>query len=172
MGFTVNNIIFLDIDGVLNSERSMYATNTFVLPYTLKGRVAELHDFGLDPIAVGMLKKMCKECDCKIVISSSWGDVLQLHDFIHIFNQYNFDTSSILIGKISHDSSNRGVNIKNWLNNHATLDDKFVIVDDSTDIVGMKNAILVDPNVGLSITNVQSIYTTFNVLYKPAFSLI
>ena len=143
----MRNIIFLDIDGVLNSERSLFATGKFIIPYTIKNMVYDICDFGLDHIAVGMLKKICDECQCKIVISSSWGDCLSVDHFIHIFKQYDFDVSTILLGKISHDSSNRAANIKNWIHNHCKIDDVCVVIDDSLDLATMKNSVIINPDI-------------------------
>ena len=52
-------VIFLDIDGVLNSIESMLV----------------LRDSNIDclcPIRIGMVKRLCEEAGAKIVVSSSW----------------------------------------------------------------------------------------------------
>ena len=61
-------VIFLDIDGVLNSHRTAAAYRQVLMRR-------------LDPVAVAMLYRMVKFGEAKIVISSTWrkdGDWLTL----------------------------------------------------------------------------------------------
>lgn len=62
---TKTNIIFLDFDGVLNSERSVVAYRS------------DLHNIGwqpegLDEIAVRLVRTLAEEANASVVISSSW----------------------------------------------------------------------------------------------------
>lgn len=60
-------IIFLDIDGVLRSLASI----------TVLGG----NNKGFDLTAVALIKKLCEEAPCKIILSSSWrtGDLRKTH---------------------------------------------------------------------------------------------
>ena len=60
------NLLFLDIDGVLNSARSMTAMGKRSSPQD------DVRETNFDPIAVGLLRKLCEECDLRIFIHSSW----------------------------------------------------------------------------------------------------
>lgn len=61
------NLIFLDFDGVLNSERSVIAYNC-VGDHKRKAYEGE----GLDEIAVRLVRRLSEEAPAEIVISSSW----------------------------------------------------------------------------------------------------
>lgn len=59
-------ILFLDIDGVLNSERSSFAFNGY--PHDFSA-----HDMALfDHVAVALVRKLCAVTGCVIVLSSTW----------------------------------------------------------------------------------------------------
>ena len=67
-GIMKNNIIFLDVDGVLNSH-------LYVEQYKDKrGEWLNLsqREQNLDPKAVKMLDQLCKDTNSKIVLSSTW----------------------------------------------------------------------------------------------------
>ncbi len=76
-------IIFLDIDGVLNSNRSFIALKDC--------DVSEL-----DPIAVGMLQELVKRTNAEIVISSTWRLGKDLNYFRSIFAQYDWKDFPII----------------------------------------------------------------------------
>ncbi len=69
-------IIFLDVDGVLNSRRNVLAFGGFpwpnepaVLPDGTPNSNAELY---LDQIAIGMIRAICEKTGAKIVLHSTW----------------------------------------------------------------------------------------------------
>lgn len=131
-------IIFLDIDGVLNSHRSMYAwCNT-----------------NLDPVAIDLLEALIKETGAIVVISSTWrgqgcdkwrqeiiDDIPMLHEHLHD----DWYTPWISVCK-------RGVEIQEWLDVHDEV--IYVIIDDDDDESHppnqMTNFIKVIPEYGLS----------------------
>jgi hypothetical protein len=63
------NLIFLDIDGVVNSEEFIVWTRT-----TDEGKefIKNGGHYWVDPKVVKMIMDVCVECDAKIVLSSSW----------------------------------------------------------------------------------------------------
>lgn len=62
-------LIFLDVDGVLNSHRNILAFGGWPWPNIEEGSNAEKN---LDPIAIGMLRAICEKTEAKIVLSSTW----------------------------------------------------------------------------------------------------
>ena len=96
-----NRYLFLDIDGVLNSERTVFAYDKIIHAGMAK------HDILLgkptltyfDPIAVMLLKKAQEKIGFKIVISSTWRYTLNKSDFDVIFSEYGWDTTDIIVGK-------------------------------------------------------------------------
>lgn len=67
-------VLFLDIDGVINSERSCAAFDGY--PHDFSPR-----DMGrFDPVALALVRKLCDTTDCSIVVSSTWRTTFTLHE--------------------------------------------------------------------------------------------
>lgn len=148
-------IIFLDIDGVLNSARSCIATGD--IP---RGLGKEQLDF-FDPIAISLIKKICSQ-GVQCVLSSTWR-----------LNHHFKDVGSFLGlpiigatpsgGKIRTDSgfelelaSSRGVEIDKWLNENKHLNiEKYIVIDDDSDMLDHQKKHLVQTihDDGLSFKN-------------------
>ena len=135
-----NRIVFLDIDGVLNSERTLYAYENFCNAGSVKqeivknGEKTEI-DPRFDPIAVKLLQNAQEKLGFKIVISSAWRYSFNVQDFHILFNKYNWDTSDIIIGKTGYEAGVRGNQIKCWIDNHTDGNCQYAIIDDSTDML-------------------------------------
>lgn len=113
------NIIFLDIDGVLES---------------IEWRVEKFNEVGhvvrgkdrLDPICLNNLKTIVNTTNAKIVLTSSW-KLLELDMILitQIFNDYNLKIYDVT----NHYPDYRGKEIRDWLSNHKNVDN-FIIIDD------------------------------------------
>lgn len=116
-------IIFLDIDGVMNSE-SYYKT--------VNSKQKNWSRF--NPISVNIITKLVQEFDARIVISSLWrfamkkelSKELKLSDLVNYLHK---DWSTPII-----QPSHRGKEIKLWLDSHPDITD-FLIFDDDEDIL-------------------------------------
>lgn len=112
-------ILFLDIDGVLNSE--VYYKTSFK---------SENSSSRFDPKSVELIKKLIEEFSLQIVISSTWryGATDRLmHEL----------KNSQLIGYLYHEwftpvihPAHRGTEIKLWLELHPEVSDYIIIDDD------------------------------------------
>ncbi len=103
-------VIFLDIDGVLNN-------------YDTLGPLG----LGWEPSLVKILKRIVKETEAKIVLSSAWR-ILK--------NNCRIITDDMKIGfidKTPQDFKTRGSEIQGWLDNNPRVD-RFVILDDASDM--------------------------------------
>lgn len=68
-------IIFLDVDGVLNSYRNVAAFDHYPHPGepdVLHGQPNIMAESNLDRIAIGMIRAICKKTGAKIVLHSTW----------------------------------------------------------------------------------------------------
>ena len=65
------NAIFLDIDGVLNSESWYERSSRGDLHAELSEEERRSHAADLDPNAVSLLNTL-SDCGCSVVLSSSW----------------------------------------------------------------------------------------------------
>ena len=119
-------ILFLDIDGVLNSSRTAQAFKVF--PHDFK----DLEKF--DKVAIALIKLLCEETESKIVLSSSWR-----HDFSSL-QAANGLKLPILFSTprkcnvLENPHHLRGMEIKEWLSQHPEVT-KYAIVDDSSDML-------------------------------------
>ena len=127
-------VIFLDVDGVLNSEVSREQDrNKF--DNWMECEVSESH--------IVNLKKIVDETGAQIVLSSSWrfdhpkatGRDFIVDPLMKILDRKLkevgldiIDVTPDLRGKI------RGVEIQDWLDRHSEVE-KFVILDDDTDML-------------------------------------
>lgn len=137
------NIIFLDVDGVLNMYGS--SCRTFMKPYRQH----------IEPHLVCRLNYICENVkDLKIVISSSWRSVMEDLE-IQIKEQGFKYWDSHVIGKTPHIRF-RGHEIQAWINENKFKDRYLVIDDEITDICGdycniilKENVLKTDGNEGL-----------------------
>lgn len=117
-------IIFLDIDGVLNSQKFLDAGGN-----QKQTKFPEFVSKFIDCHAVSLLKQIVDATNAKIVISSTWKNGVDRTPewFVDLFNTIcgiQFD----VIDKTPLLDTSRGEEIKAWLdNNHV---DNFVIIDD------------------------------------------
>lgn len=119
-------IIFLDVDGVLNSYRNVIADGGFPFPKGSSMEQDPRHkEENLDRLAIGMIRRLCKEFDAEIVLHSTW----RMH------------TNAIEFGKrvdlpvIDATSPTRGkpASIRLWLQENPDVKNFIVIDDDNMD---------------------------------------
>lgn len=124
----MTNIIFLDVDGVLNDED--YIEECYEKHHT------PMHmDFvPFDPKCLKNLRRIYdsildNDDEPLIVLSSSWRLNEQSHYVLNArlaeYGMYVKETTPYI-------HQNRGVEILNWLENHNHLDTPFVILDDDS----------------------------------------
>ncbi len=165
----MHKYLFLDIDGVLNSERSVAAHGRL----THVGRVKQDMVMGVTPkpmwdsLAVGLLRAAQEVIGFKIVISSTWRMRLSLQDFHTIFDLYGWDTRDIIVGKTGEESVQRGQQIKTWLNTHGKYPFHYCIIDDDSDMLDCQQPFFVKTNFknGLSYDCFLKIFEVFGATY-------
>lgn len=142
-------ILFLDIDGVLNSFRSATAFNGYPHDFS-EGGLAQF-----DMVAVGMVRQVCKECDVKIVLSSTWRLDCEPHEAAYALQLPIFDSTPVLRGK-------RGLEIKYWLDRHPEVE-CYAIIDDDSDMLQEQMPFFVKTSHadGMSIKNFSQLKRLF-----------
>jgi hypothetical protein len=114
-------VIFLDVDGVLNSHRSVFAFGGYGNDFTPKSMKR------FDHCALGLIRRACKETGAVICFSSTWrlgrtpkecADGLDLP----------------IIDKTPDTPGIRGKQIKEWLDAHPEVE-AYAIVDDDSDML-------------------------------------
>lgn len=114
-------IIFLDIDGVLNSHRTLVAFNGF--PHGVDG----YHRGQFDEVAIGLVRHLCKISDAVIVLSSSWRII---HDYRDIGKALELP----IIDQTPSLAECRGAEIAMWLGERNDIE-TYVILDDDSDML-------------------------------------
>lgn len=108
-------VIFLDIDGVLNSDEYFDKIKNL----NIQGIESEV-----DVEKIKLLKKAVDETGANVVLTSSWRykrNAQYLKELLLNYNIYTDSTPFI--------QNKRGLEIKQWLANHSDVED-FVILDD------------------------------------------
>lgn len=148
-------ILFLDVDGVLNSEDSCRA---------LVGYGSPRRPWRLDPIRVKLVQGLVEKVGFHVVWSSSWRQghgPEKLASIMALYGWYNcpvLDTTGIKrinTGYMGGSGDSRGSVISRWLHNHAPdrgLDDKYIILDDRREAGNGhgKNFVQTDPKIGVT----------------------
>ena len=126
-------VIFLDIDGVLNTsetfiERKKHWEETGVW-------IIEIDEFRVE-----YLKQIIDETEAKVVLSSTWkkdfenidGKIIPIHEkgvgLLNILNKHGIELYDIL--KKGYDLSREEL-ITIWLNEHSDIE-SFIVIDDET----------------------------------------
>lgn len=125
-------IIFLDIDGVLNSHQWIRANE-----HLLKTQQLSMH-VDLDKEAVARLERLVKQTEAKIVISSTWRIVHSLSSLRDILGRHGF--TGEVIDKTPKLNIARGLEIQQWLDKNPV--ESFVILDDSSDMAHLLNKLV------------------------------
>ena len=173
-------VLFLDIDGVLNSE-NWFAYRIYCVKNNLVNILMNFVDTDdrnikhkltmLDDRAIANLNRIIEETGCKVVLSSSWRspseseniftqDLLKLKGFKYEF----YDITPRLW--FSDFSTRRGEEIKVWLDKESEKHEieSFVILDDDSDMLPeqMNNFVHVDGQVGLTDRDVLTAIEILN----------
>jgi hypothetical protein len=147
---TNKRILFLDVDGVLNSTRTDTATHG--IPHDLS-EAARAH---FDWIAVGLIRELCKHEDTSIVLSSDWRYMHSTHAIANFFDLPVCDVTPKL-------DDCRGAEIQRWLNQHPGVE-HYAIVDDQTGMLAVQkdHFVQTDQHEGLSYADFRALQRILN----------
>lgn len=124
-------ILFLDIDGVLNSRE------------TLKCGTRSGSIMGIDPYMRILLDRIVQATDAKVVISSSWRLVPKWLQEIR-------DVGIEFISRTPYlESKKRGEEIQQWLDEHPEVEN-YAILDDDSDMLPGQHFFKTSFEVGLT----------------------
>ena len=158
----MKRIIFLDFDGVLNTARNIARLRAEGKPLS--------DEFGylFDAEAVANLQTIIEQTDAEIVVSSSWkfeglermrqlwqarrlpGRLLDITpDYLSCVGGIDPSNPDSFVGK--------GNEIKAWLERHAAMDCRYVILDDTPDVLASQreNYIQINDECGITAADAQ-----------------
>lgn len=119
-----DKVVFLDIDGVLNSQEWYWSPEHVWRKEYMSRRESELC-----PQHINRLNRITDTTGAKLVLSSTWR-LAGLDNLIDLFR--NMGITGEFIGETPILSSIRGHEIGAWLSENDV--DKFVIIDDDSDM--------------------------------------
>ncbi|MFI8677624.1 HAD domain-containing protein [Bacillus thuringiensis] len=123
------NLIFLDIDGVMNHSN-----------YFVRSKQHMLQAFC--PQALVNLKEILEKCDAKIVVTSTWrklgsANTLKKSIFSHYgLQKYIIGRTPILTNEP------RGAEIQAFIDNFNKPIDRFIIIDDDDDMIHLSDRLV------------------------------
>ena len=136
--------LFLDIDGVLNSFRTVTFHESIANTASCKRSMllgdSENNNVALfDKLAVDFIFDFCRKYDYRIVMSTSWRYSFSMRDFHELFSNYYgvTDAEELIVGmtpKGRTDLTSRGEEIREWLLANEEYQE-YIIVDDSSDFL-------------------------------------
>lgn len=112
-------VLFLDVDGVLNSIKTKVATGGYPTELT--------HREQFDWMAIRLLQRLCNSSGVQVVLSSAWRLHYDYKDVAKAFDLPIIDRTPSLLGC-------RGNEIKHWLDNHVECT-HYAILDDDPDML-------------------------------------
>lgn len=122
-------IVFLDIDGVLNSRTYMkWWLEQYKAPCGMGGKHEQ--------IAHESVKKLCKildETGAKLVLSSSWRILWSIKTVSDVLIRKGLPKEHRIIAKTPGGGGRRGPQIQEWLDNNPEVE-SFIILDDDSDM--------------------------------------
>lgn len=141
-------VIFLDIDGVLNSDTDFFELRKFGHPVNeIKGSKV------INRGCLALLQQILEDTDAKIVLSSTWRHLYTLEEMHEMFTARDFNlpfevwhdiTPTLSRGFSDDHTYHRGAEIRDYLDAHPEVE-KFVILDDLLDpIVNIPHTYWVD----------------------------
>lgn len=142
------NIIFLDIDGVLNSHRKLKEV------YEKTHKPHSGYNYPFDEICLNNLKRLVELTNSKLVITSTWRKDKEGRDkIIEALKDYQLDQS--IIGYTPILNQPRGVEIQAYLSK-LEHQPNFIILDDDTDMESLIDYLIkTNISVGLTKENVE-----------------
>lgn len=140
------NVIFLDFDGVICTHRASIASGESEYGGGLSY---------LDPIALGLVKRLCEDYNAKIVVSSSWRTDYNLMTMMsllgaacpglghHVWQHQSYwRTNDLCWMTKREDESDRGAEIDQWLHHMQFEINRYVILDDMADMRPHQDALV------------------------------
>lgn len=117
-------VVFLDIDGVLNSHRTAICFGGY--PFEVDGKDRSM----FDEVALGLIRGIVATSGAKVVLSSSWR-------ITHRFDKVGQALELPIIDRTPSCSGIRGDEIKAWLEAETSpAIECYAIIDDNSDMLG------------------------------------
>lgn len=142
-------VIFLDVDGVLNSRRYMVRLNG---EFNCVPKYKQI-----DPILAKRLNKITDATGAYLVLSSTWRILFKrIVEIRELFAKAG--VTGNFLGSTPIDNNKRGMQIAEWMDKHSSIYpiEKFIILDDDSDMEHLISSLIqTDNRYGLTYSNVN-----------------
>jgi len=116
------SLIFLDFDGVLNSQEY------FLTPQG-RGKFGRLSPEMFDPRAIAILDTLVDQTGAQIVLSTAWRMAASIYAIKDALIRAGFKNTIRIVGSTPYINNRRGVEIALWLRDHPDVT-SYVVFDD------------------------------------------
>ena len=148
-------IIFLDIDGVLNSIHWWVGRQDLVRSYLPPRRASTAwREKRLDPACVGRLQHLVEQTGASIVLSTSWRFRMSIPEFRKLMALHGFEAAPVIGATPAIVRSIRGEEVAAWRIEHQSVC-PYVCLDDDGDFLPDQPLVQTHPEVGLSDDDVK-----------------
>lgn len=156
----MTKVIYLDIDGVLNSgedftnlcngsDNVSYKTRCFIN----QGNYVEYYKLQI-------LHRIIKECNASVVIVSSWANVLQTGEYICSCLELPYHSEAYYTGGGEY----RGMGIQRHVHDYDLIDSDYIIIDDSQRMYYSKERLItIDGRYGITTSDEKRIINKLRV---------
>lgn len=141
-------VIFLDIDGVLNSEE--LAKEIGWGGHFTEDEEATHANIKWQQKSVDELRSIVETTGAQIVVSSTWRRYFSVGKFEEMFAVYGWKDAPIIDKTPTGNYANRGMEINKWLSDNKV--DSYVILDDFPDFLPEQNSHFVETNFEVGLT--------------------
>lgn len=185
------NVLFLDIDGVLNSpkwQKLLYHESE------LKGRSTRSQEF--DPVNIRIVNQLCHRYDIHLVISSTWRSLENIETVLQVggisgkffdlqdltrdpseksyrpipmlenetFCDFRERMGTITTTTLSGVGGHRGKQIEDWFSKFGMYVDKWAILDDESDMLEnqLSNFVQTDFYNGITLENFERLMEIYS----------
>lgn len=147
------NIIFIDIDGVLNSPNYFLSRNRQSFPFS------EDRSDDIDPVPCKLLNDFCLNHDVKLVLSSTWRHDHNEQKIMSVFKKRGLDVEVVAVTPIIY--KQRGDEINMFLETTTLKIDKYAILDDDGDFYPEQPLVQTHWETGLTQTHIKKLEKIF-----------
>lgn len=156
------NIIFLDVDGVLNNDKTWLSLKERRNSVIASGDSFKMcNEYMIDEDLVKLLSEVTKKCSAKIVLSSTWRLLDKDYEsIVSICKKHGCE----VIGRTPELWSIRGEEIQEWILENDHIVSKYAILDDNSDMLEEQKPhfFKTDSHVGLTNEIANNIIKHFN----------
>lgn len=151
-------VLFLDIDGVLNNLSDLLDEKC-TMGDKFHGGSRRGIDMGFSDEAVEQLRRIVRETECDIVISSTWRIFSPLDNLQQGF--FELGIPSVIDVTPRSRCGFRGVEVDMWLEGNITVD-SFAILDDDSDFFDVQPLVETKFQTGLTSVEADKIIAILN----------